>query len=87
MPHFENEPTIAVDDAFGDWRDTLIEDGFVVLKGVLSPDKAQSYVDRMYKWLESFPYGFKRDDPSTWRPECLPNNIKYVSLPAETNHG
>ncbi|KAF2159296.1 hypothetical protein M409DRAFT_71081 [Zasmidium cellare ATCC 36951] len=76
MPHFENEPTIAVDDTFGDWRDTLIEDGFVVLKGVLSQGKAQSYVVRMYKWLESFPFGFKRDDPSTWKPQCLPNNMK-----------
>ncbi|KAF7198452.1 hypothetical protein HII31_00191 [Pseudocercospora fuligena] len=76
MPHFENEPTISTDAQFGDWRDELIENGFVVLKGVLSTDKAQSYMDRMCSWLESFPYGFKRDDPATWKAECLPNHMK-----------
>lgn len=76
MPHFENEPTISVEQPFGDWRDTLVQDGYVVLKDVLPQEKAQSYLDRMYKWLESFPYGFKRDDPSTWKAECLPNNMK-----------
>lgn len=78
MPHYESEPKIDTTKATGDWRDQLYQDGYYVLKGVLSPEKAQSYVDRQFQWLESFPYGFKADDSSTWGKEHLPDHIKYV---------
>ena len=48
-----------------------------MVKGVLPAEKAQSYVDRMFQWLETFPYGFKSDDPSTWNQEHLPEHMKY----------
>lgn len=50
----------------------LVRDGYAVVKGVLSKEKAAGYVDEIYEWLESFGLGFKRDDPSTLREECLP---------------
>jgi hypothetical protein len=77
MPHYENEPVIDTDNITGDWRDQLYQDGYYVVKGVLTPEKAQSYIDRMFQWLETFPYGFKADDPSTWGREHLPDHIKY----------
>ena len=77
MPHYENEPLIDTNVTTGDWRDQLFRDGYVVVKGVITPEKAQTYVDRMFQWLETFPYGFKANDPSTWGEECLPAHIKY----------
>jgi hypothetical protein len=43
-----------------------------VVKNVISEEKAAAYVERMYKWLEGFGNGFKRDDRSTWRVSKLP---------------
>jgi len=80
MPHSEHdysaEPKIDVSVKTGDWRDQLFENGYVVVKGVLSPERANSYVDRMFEWLESFPYGFKIHDKSTWTVEHLPVHMK-----------
>lgn len=76
MPHYESEPKIDTSLSTGDWREDLFRDGFVVVKGVLSPETAKEYTDRMFSWLESFPYGFKADDSSTWGKEHLPEHIK-----------
>jgi hypothetical protein len=76
MPHYESEPKIDTSLATGDWREDLFRDGFVVVKNVLSPEVAQSYNNRMFEWLETFPYGFKADDPSTWGKEHLPEHMK-----------
>ena len=64
---------------YGDWRDQLFNDGYIVLKAVITPERAQSYVDRMMAWLESFPYGFCRDRKSTWNTEHLPVSLKFVA--------
>ncbi|KAH7398788.1 hypothetical protein DE146DRAFT_504849 [Phaeosphaeria sp. MPI-PUGE-AT-0046c] len=76
MPHYENEPKIDTTTATGDWRESLFRDGFVVVKGVLSQEKAKSYQDRMFEWLETFPYGFSAQDQSTWTKEHLPEHMK-----------
>jgi hypothetical protein len=76
MPHYENEPKIDTSAETGDWRESLFRDGYVVVKGVLSPEKAKSYQDRMLQWLETFPYGFNASDPSTWTKEHLPEHMK-----------
>ncbi|KAK2737301.1 hypothetical protein FQN57_000385 [Myotisia sp. PD_48] len=60
----------------GDWRDQLFRDGYTIVKGVISPERAQTYVDRMLAWLESFPYGFDRQRKSTWTAKHLPPNLK-----------
>ncbi|KAK4686141.1 hypothetical protein P7C73_g3991, partial [Tremellales sp. Uapishka_1] len=46
--------------------------GYEVVKGVISPEKAKEYADRMYNYVESFGLGFKKDDRSTWHVENLP---------------
>lgn len=50
----------------------LARDGYCVVKNVLSQERAAMYVDQVHEWLESFNLGYKRDDPSTIREECLP---------------
>ncbi|KAK7905431.1 hypothetical protein LTR67_000153 [Exophiala xenobiotica] len=59
-----------------DWRDDLFKHGFVVVKDVMGPERAAYYVDRMFQWLETFPYGFDQNDRSTWNPEHLPRHMK-----------
>lgn len=54
----------------------LDKNGFTVVKGVISKEKADEYVSRMYKWLEGFGKGFKADDRSTWKPQNLPAFVK-----------
>lgn len=50
----------------------LVRDGFCVIKNVISKEKAAETVDEIHQWLEDFNLGYKRDDPSTIREECLP---------------
>jgi hypothetical protein len=38
--------------SFGDWRDDLARDGYVVIKGAIPRDRADQYADKMYSWLE-----------------------------------
>lgn len=76
MGSYEAEPLLNTSKTYGDWRDRLVEDGYVVLKGAISHEKANKYLGNMFEWLESFPYGFKKDDPSTWGPQNLPAHIK-----------
>ncbi|WVQ85842.1 hypothetical protein IAT38_008010 [Cryptococcus sp. DSM 104549] len=46
--------------------------GYAIVKGVVPEERAKSYEDRMYTWLESFGKGFKRDDKETWKLKNLP---------------
>lgn len=78
MGSYDTEPQLNTSESFGDWRDQLVADGYVVLKNVISQDKANHYLDGLFDWLETFPYGFKKSDSSTWGPENLPAHIKYV---------
>ncbi|KAK4057261.1 hypothetical protein OIO90_001758 [Microbotryomycetes sp. JL221] len=57
---------------YNDFRDDLIRDGYAVVKGAVPTEKANEIVDEMQTWLEDFNLGYKRDDPSTIREECLP---------------
>lgn len=55
-----------------DYSTDLARDGYAIIKGVLTPERARYYVGEVHQWLEDFGLGYKRDDPSTNRPECLP---------------
>ncbi|WRT70419.1 uncharacterized protein IL334_007417 [Kwoniella shivajii] len=50
----------------------LERDGFVVIPKVISEESCKEFQESAWQWLESFPYGFKRDDRSTWTSEHLP---------------
>ena len=40
-------------DVFGDFRDDLIRDGYVVVKGAVPRDRADAYGKAFYDFLES----------------------------------
>ncbi|KAJ5373312.1 hypothetical protein N7517_005318 [Penicillium concentricum] len=69
---------ITVDDSkvHGDWRDELFQNGYVLVKNAISPARCEYYIDKMFQWLESFPFGFDRNDQSTWTEEHLLTYIK-----------
>lgn len=58
------------------WMNTLEQQGYVVVPGVIPANACAQFRDDALSWLESFPYGFKRDDRSTWNEEHLPWGAK-----------
>ncbi|GAA5857284.1 hypothetical protein JCM8547_002201 [Rhodosporidiobolus lusitaniae] len=67
--HIFNEPK------YGDWRDDVATKGYAVVPAIAVED-ALKIRDKAHDWLEGFPYGYKRDDPSTFKLEHLPVNMK-----------
>lgn len=61
---------------FGDWRDEFHKNGCVVLKGVITPERAQYYREKQLEWLRKFDLGFDENDESTWTAEHLPVSFK-----------
>lgn len=57
---------------YNDWRDGLVRDGVAVVKGAVPANRAASYANAMYQWLEDFGLGYRRDDPSTVTIDHLP---------------
>jgi hypothetical protein len=56
----------------------LERDGYVVVPGVVGKEECAEFQEASLKWLESFPYGFKRDDRSTRTRENLPEGATWV---------
>jgi hypothetical protein len=70
-------PSSITDTAkYGDFRDDLFRDGYVVVKGAIPKDKAKAYQNSALEWLEGFNLGFDRNDKSTWKKENLPQSWK-----------
>jgi hypothetical protein len=61
---------------FGDWRDEFHRNGCVVLKGVITQERAQYYREKQLEWLRKFDLGFDENDESTWTAEHLPVSFK-----------
>ncbi|KZL78253.1 phytanoyl-CoA dioxygenase [Colletotrichum tofieldiae] len=59
---------------YGDFRDDLVRDGYVVVKGAIPKERADKYGEEMMSYLENFAggLGFKRNDPSTVKESKLP---------------
>jgi hypothetical protein len=68
--------TLQNEKAYGDFRDQLFRDGYAVVKGATSTERADAYKEAMIQWLERFPLGFNRHDPNTWTEDYLPANMK-----------
>lgn len=41
------------DVTYGDWRDDLVRDGYVVVKGVIPKERALQYGDAVFDFLET----------------------------------
>ncbi|KAH8660364.1 hypothetical protein BX600DRAFT_415279 [Xylariales sp. PMI_506] len=61
-----------------DFRAELWNNGFVVIKGAIPQDRAISYQQKAYEWIQSFPGNLDMQNPDTWVNENLPvtNSIK-----------
>ena len=55
-----------------DWIRDFERDGYAVIKGALSPEKAQHYREEVCKWLKSFGTALDFKDPTTWVKSNLP---------------
>jgi hypothetical protein len=82
-PHAEEpKPDTGVDllqhdgTVYGDWRDEFHRNGCVVIKGVITPERAEYYKRKQIEWLQSFNRGFDPNDESTWTQEHLPVSFK-----------
>lgn len=76
MPHPTNQNTMDDSKVYGDWRDELFQNGYVVIKNAIPKERCNHYIEKMFQWLESFPFGFDRNDRSTWTDRHLPEHIK-----------
>lgn len=61
---------------YGDWRDDFHRDGFAIVKGVVTPERAEYYKAKQIEWLQSFNLGFHPSDEGTWTVEHLPVSFK-----------
>ena len=61
---------------YGDWRDEFHQKGCVLIKNVISKERAQYYVDKQVQWLKNFDLGYDPDDKSTWTADHLPVSFK-----------
>ncbi|ETS81552.1 hypothetical protein PFICI_06554 [Pestalotiopsis fici W106-1] len=57
---------------FGDWRDDLEANGYVVVKGAVPPEKAEYYQQQAFNWLKTFDPKLDFKDPGTWKDATLP---------------
>jgi len=65
---------------FDDWRDEFHKNGCVVLKNVITPERAAYYQEKQLKWLHNFELGFDENDESTWNADHLPVSFKGGSV-------
>lgn len=61
---------------YDDWRDEFHQNGCVVIKNVISPERAEYYREKQIQWLKKFELGFDENDESTWTAEHLPVSFK-----------
>ncbi|KAJ5222553.1 uncharacterized protein N7469_008793 [Penicillium citrinum] len=61
---------------YGDWRDEFHKNGCVVIKNVISPERADYYRAKQIQWLKNFELGFDENDESTWTVDHLPISFK-----------
>ena len=56
------------------WRKHLDEEGFVVLKGVMSEEDVEEAKSKVFDWIEGLNSGVKRDDSETWKNTSWPGS-------------
>lgn len=63
-------------EGYGDWRDEFHQNGCVVIKNVISKEKAAYYAQKQLDWIKKFDLGFDENDESTWTADHLPVSFK-----------
>ncbi|GAA5900921.1 hypothetical protein JCM6882_005979 [Rhodosporidiobolus microsporus] len=57
-------------DATPAWKRELEENGYAIVRGAVSPERAAHYTQATKDWASLF--GWKEDDRTTWRAQSLP---------------
>jgi hypothetical protein len=65
-----------------DWLDHFQQFGYAVVKGAIPADRARSYQQQAFDWLQSFDTALDIDNPETWTKENLPAQSKINSFSA-----
>jgi hypothetical protein len=75
---FETKNLVEFDEnaVYGDWRDEFHKNGCVLIKGVISPERAAYYAEKQIQWLKNFELGFDPENPETWTADHLPVSFK-----------
>jgi hypothetical protein len=63
------------------WHPYLQENGYVILKGVLSVQECRVAMGLVFDYLEELNTGINRHDPSTWGKENWPDQLDAGILP------
>jgi len=71
---------------YGDFRDALVEDGYVVVPNVMTAERAAEIRSKAFGWLESFGRGFDRTKPETFGQAFLPQYGRGGMYPAYGIH-
>ncbi|EGV63738.1 hypothetical protein PSN45_004196 [Yamadazyma tenuis] len=73
---FSNMEASFTSQTYGDWRDDLINDGFAVVKGALTKEKAKVYQNEAFDWITSFGTELDIKNPETWINKNIPVQSK-----------
>ncbi|KAH8900433.1 hypothetical protein GQ53DRAFT_862578 [Thozetella sp. PMI_491] len=61
-----------LEGTYGDFRDQLVQQGYVVVKGAIPAERARNYQQQALDWLRSFDPALDINDSSTWNESKLP---------------
>ncbi|RMY72274.1 hypothetical protein D0863_04621 [Hortaea werneckii] len=75
---YETKDMVDFDESrtYGDWRDEFHKKGCVLIRNLLSREKAEYYRPKQLQWLKNFELGFDENDRSTWNADHLPVSFK-----------
>ncbi|KAH6693756.1 hypothetical protein F5X68DRAFT_128565 [Plectosphaerella plurivora] len=75
---FETKNLVEFDEnaVYGDWRDEFHKNGCVLIKGVITPERAAYYAEKQIQWLKNFDLGFDPENPETFTADHLPVSFK-----------
>ncbi|KAJ5890761.1 uncharacterized protein N7473_006989 [Penicillium subrubescens] len=77
LPHGGSHDLVTFEPrTYGDWRDEFHKQGCVLIKNVISLERAQYYREKQIQWLKNFDLGFDENDESTWTEAHLPVSFK-----------
>ena len=64
----------------------LEEYGYCVVPNILSNDECNTYISKIWDWLEELNSGIDRNKPDTWTDEFWPPNINGITYQLNISH-
>ena len=60
------------------YMDDLDNKGYCIINNILTTDKCNNYISKIWDWLESLKTNINRDIPSTWNHKKWPENYRGI---------